>query len=68
MVEDDLIVFNKDGERIEGTLRESVDTVALKYIFDQLPEVNAIIHTHQPYATAGRPHRRRVSRRADHAG
>jgi len=52
MREDDLIVFNKDGARIEGTLRESVDTVALKYIFDQLPEVNAIIHTHQPYATA----------------
>jgi len=52
MREDDLIVFNKDGVRIEGTLRESVDTVALKYIYDQLPEVNAIIHTHQPYATA----------------
>jgi L-ribulose-5-phosphate 4-epimerase len=52
MQEDDLIVFNASGERIEGTLRESVDTVALKYIYDQLPEVNAIIHTHQPYATA----------------
>jgi L-ribulose-5-phosphate 4-epimerase len=52
MREDDLIVFNASGDRIEGTLRESVDTVALKYIYDQLPEVNAIIHTHQPYATA----------------
>lgn len=49
---DDLIVMNAKGERIEGTLRESVDTVALRYIFDNLPEVNAIIHTHQPYATA----------------
>ena len=52
MREDDLIVFNAKGERIEGTLRESVDTVALKYIYDHLPDVNAIIHTHQPYATA----------------
>jgi L-ribulose-5-phosphate 4-epimerase len=52
MQEDDLIVLNASGERIEGTLRESVDTVALQYIFDRLPEVNAIIHTHQPYATA----------------
>ena len=52
MQEDDLIVFSANGDRIEGTLRESVDTVALKYIFGQMPEVNAIIHTHQPYATA----------------
>jgi L-ribulose-5-phosphate 4-epimerase len=52
MQESDLIVFNEKGERIEGTLRESVDTVALQYIYNQLPEVNAIIHTHQPYATA----------------
>lgn len=52
MQTDDLIVLNAKGERIEGTLRESVDTVALRYIFDELPEVNAIIHTHQPYATA----------------
>lgn len=52
MEEDDLIVLNAKGERIEGTLRESVDTVALIYIFDRMPNVNAIIHTHQPYATA----------------
>lgn len=52
MKEDDLIVFNAKGERIEGTLRASVDTEALRYIFHELPEVNAIIHTHQPYATA----------------
>ena len=52
MREEDLIVFNAKGERIEGTLRESVDTVALQYIYKNLPEVNAIIHTHQPYATA----------------
>ncbi len=52
MKEDDLIVFNAKGDRIEGTLRASVDTEALQYIFNELPEVNAIIHTHQPYATA----------------
>jgi L-ribulose-5-phosphate 4-epimerase len=52
MEEKDLIVLNAKGERIEGTLRESVDTVALLYIYEHMPEVNAIIHTHQPYATA----------------
>lgn len=52
MQEEDLIVLNAKGDRIEGTLRESVDTVALQYIYNNISEVNAIIHTHQPYATA----------------
>jgi L-ribulose-5-phosphate 4-epimerase len=52
MVEDDLIVFNKDNEIIEGARRPSVDTIALQYIYEHMPEVNAIIHTHQIYATA----------------
>ena len=48
----DIIVVDSKGKRIEGKLRESVDTVALLYIFEHMPDVNAIIHTHQPYATA----------------
>lgn len=48
----DIIVIDSKGQRIEGKLRESVDTVALLYIFEHMPDVNAIIHTHQPYATA----------------
>lgn len=52
MQNDDLIVFNKHGEIIEGTRKPSVDTIALQYIYENMPEVNAIIHTHQPYATA----------------
>jgi len=47
-----MIVFNKDKEIIEGTTKPSVDTPALFYIFDNMPWVNAILHTHQPYATA----------------
>ena len=52
MREEDILVIDAAGQRIEGTLRESVDTVALLYIFAHMPHVNAIIHTHQPYATA----------------
>lgn len=52
MDEDDLIVFNKEGKVIEGHRRPSVDTIALVYIYQNMPEVNAIIHTHQVYATA----------------
>lgn len=52
MVDDDVIVLNLDGSIVEGTRRVSVDTEALLYIFQHRPDVNAIVHTHQPYATA----------------
>ena len=49
---EDFIVFDKDHKIIEGFRKASVDTDALLYIFDKMPWVNAVIHTHQPYATA----------------
>lgn len=49
--EDDLIVMNIDGNIIEGSRRPSVDNEALRYIFEKRNDVNAVIHTHQPYAT-----------------
>ncbi|MEG0076711.1 MAG: class II aldolase/adducin family protein [Anaerorhabdus sp.] len=52
MVEDDVLVMDIDGNIIEGQRKASVDTEALLYIFKSMPEVNAVIHTHQPYATA----------------
>ncbi len=52
MQPEDVLVLDKTGKVIDGTLRPSVDTIALVYIYDHMPEVNAIIHTHQPYATA----------------
>ncbi len=52
MTEDQVLVLNKKGDVIEGSLRPSVDTIALLYIYGHCPEVNAIIHTHQPYTTA----------------
>lgn len=52
MVPDDLIVFDQNNNIIQGHRKPSVDTVALTYIYEHMPEVNAIIHTHQPYATA----------------
>jgi len=49
---DDMVVMDLNGEKVEGTNMQSLDTVGLLYIYNNLPEVNAIIHTHQPYATA----------------
>lgn len=52
MTEDDVLCMDLEGNILEGTLKPSVDTVALLYIYKHLPRVNAIIHTHQAYATA----------------
>lgn len=51
MVADDVLVVDLDGTIVEGTRKASVDTQALLYIFKKMPKVNAVIHTHQPYAT-----------------
>ena len=48
----DIVVMDPGGKVIEGDRRPSVDTVALLHIFREKPGINAIIHTHQPYATA----------------
>lgn len=52
LVEEDILVIDIEGNIIEGKRRPSVDTVALLYIYKHMPQVNSIIHTHQPYATA----------------
>ena len=49
---DDMVVLDLNGQIIEGTNMQSLDTVGLLYIYNNLPGVHAIIHTHQPYATA----------------
>ena len=51
MVPEDVLVMALDGTIIEGARRPSVDTIAIRYIFQKMPAVNAVIHTHQPYAT-----------------
>lgn len=52
MVEDDIVVVDINGKIVEGTRRPSVDHEAILYILKKMPGVNAVIHTHQPYATA----------------
>ena len=58
MVEDDMIVMDIDGNVIEGTRKPSSDTPAILHIFRERPDINAVIHTHQPYATAVSAHSR----------
>ena len=48
----DMVVLEMDGTVVEGYRTPSKEKDGCLYIFKNLPEVNAIIHTHQVYATA----------------
>jgi len=52
MAADDVVVMDVNGNIIEGTRKPSSDTEGILYIFRERPDINAVIHTHQPYATA----------------
>jgi len=56
---EDHIVVNLQGDVVEGTLKPSSDTASHLYIYRHRPDVNGVVHTHSPYATAfaalGRP-------------
>ena len=52
MIVDDICVVDNEGKLIEGKRKPSSDTSALLYMFNKRNDINAIIHTHQPYATA----------------
>ncbi|MCX7683039.1 MAG: L-ribulose-5-phosphate 4-epimerase [Anaerolineae bacterium] len=56
---EDHVVVNLEGVVVEGSLKPSSDTASHLYIYRHRPDVNGIVHTHSPYATAfaalGRP-------------
>lgn len=52
MMTDDVLVMDINGNIIEGTKKPSSDTEAVLYVFKHRADLNAIVHTHQPYATA----------------
>ncbi len=56
---EDHVVLNLEGEIVEGTLKPSSDTASHLYIYRHRSDVNGVVHTHSPYATAfaalGRP-------------
>jgi L-ribulose-5-phosphate 4-epimerase len=56
---DKMVVVDLEGQVQEGTLKPSSDTLAHLYIYRHRGDVNGVVHTHSPYATAfaavGRP-------------
>ncbi len=49
---EDHVVVNLEGEIVEGNLKPSSDTASHLYIYRNRPDVNGVVHTHSPYATA----------------
>jgi len=56
---EDHVVVTLEGDVVEGDLKPSSDTASHLYIYRHRPDVNGVVHTHSPYATAfaavGRP-------------
>src|SRR5262245_30680507 len=48
----DMVIVDLEGTIIEGDLKPSSDTASHLYIYQRRPDVNGIVHTHSPYATA----------------
>jgi L-ribulose-5-phosphate 4-epimerase len=46
------VVLDLNGNVVEGDYKPSSDTASHLYIYRQRPDVNGIVHTHSPYATA----------------
>jgi len=49
---DKMVVLDLNGKIVEGMLKPSSDTATHLYIYRQRPDVNGIVHTHSPFATA----------------
>ncbi len=51
MIADDICVIDFSGQQIEGALKPSVETAMHAAVYRNRPDVNAVIHTHQPYTS-----------------
>jgi L-ribulose-5-phosphate 4-epimerase len=49
---EDHVVVNLQGDVVEGGLKPSSDTASHLYIYRHREDVNGVVHTHSPYATA----------------
>ena len=49
---DNMVVVDLDGRQVEGQLKPSSDTASHLYIYRHRKDINGIVHTHSPFATA----------------
>ena len=49
---ENMVVCDLDGNVVEGGLSPSSDTAAHAYVYQHMPEVGGVVHTHSAYACA----------------
>jgi L-ribulose-5-phosphate 4-epimerase len=49
---ENMVVVDLDGKVVEGEYKPSSDTAAHLYVYRHRPEINGVVHTHSPFATA----------------
>ena len=49
---DDIVIVNKDGDKVSGNLIPSTETALHIAIYKEYPQAKAVIHTHSIYASA----------------
>ena len=47
-----MVVTDLEGKLVEGDLQPSSDTAAHAYVYQHMPHVGGVVHTHSTYATA----------------
>jgi hypothetical protein len=52
MQPDDICILDFEQHRVSGTRRASIEAGLHAAVYQERPDVNVIIHTHQPYASA----------------
>ena len=52
MLADDICVLDYELHRLSGTRKASIEAGLHAAVYQERPDVNVIIHTHQPYASA----------------
>ncbi|WJS82719.1 L-ribulose-5-phosphate 4-epimerase [Tetragenococcus halophilus] len=49
---EDMVVVNLEGEVVEGDLKPSSDTPTHTVLYNEIPEIGGIVHTHSPWAVS----------------
>ena len=52
LTQEDMVVMDLEGNRVEGCLKPSSDTPTHLELYKAFPEVGGIVHTHSSYATS----------------
>ena len=53
---DSMVVLDLQGNILEGQYKPSSDTYTHLYLYRQRPDLNGVVHTHSPFATAFAAH------------